>query len=145
MKFKTTKEPTEMERVMENIAQVEGEIQQRIFQLGQLYYEDHRNGSDAEEKYYTLIDLINKLDLNRVGFYKNKLRLEGQMMCENCGSVIPYGSMYCNICGKKADEKQETAGEDSAAAQSTLKCKACGAQLEEGSLFCVSCGAKVEA
>lgn len=139
------KEATEMDRVMENIAQSEAEIQQRIFQLGQLYYEDHKGKEkgDIEEKYFTLIDLINKLDLNRKGFFKNKLRLEGQMLCENCGSVISYGSVYCNVCGKKADERQE----DEAAASmddSGKRCSACGASLEEDSLFCTSCGAKVE-
>ena len=145
MKWMQPKEATEMDRVVENIAQSEAEIQQRIFQLGQLYYEDNKGKGkgDIEEKYFILIDLINKLDLNRKGFYKNKLRLEGQMLCENCGSVISFGSVYCNVCGKKADEKQEdetvTSADDSG-----KRCSACGASLEEDSLFCTSCGAKVE-
>lgn len=145
MKWMQPKEATEMDRVMENIAQSEAEIQQRIFQLGQLYYEDNKEKEkgNIEEKYFTLIDLINKLDLNRKGFFKTKLRLEGQMLCENCGSVISYGSVYCNVCGKKADEKQEdedvTSMDDSG-----KRCSACGASLEEDSLFCTSCGAKVE-
>lgn len=143
MKFRAmTKEPTEMDRVMENIAQVESEIQQKIFQLGQMYYEENKNNCEMEEKYFAIVDLINKLDFNRKGFYKNKLRLEGQMMCENCGSVIPYGSMYCSICGQKADEKQENAG--TVVNVEAVKCKQCGMVLEEGSRFCVSCGAKVE-
>lgn len=143
MKFRVgAKEPTEMERVKENIAKAESEIQQKIFQLGQMYYEENKNNSEIDEKYFTIVDLINKLDQNRKGFYKNKLRLEGHMMCENCGSVIPYGSMYCSICGKKADEKQENV--DTAESEGELKCKQCGMALEEGSRFCVSCGAKVE-
>lgn len=150
MKIKAlSKEPTEMERVMENITRVETEIQQKIFQLGQMYYEDNKDGGNTESKYFAIVDLINKLDLNRKGFYKNKLRLEGQMMCENCGSVIPYGSMYCNVCGKKADEKQENVNPSANVAADAnteaLKCKQCGAVLEPDSLFCVSCGAKVEA
>ena len=43
----TKKEPTEMERVTENIAQVEGEIQQKVYQLGQLYYEEHKTQSPS--------------------------------------------------------------------------------------------------
>ena len=31
-------------------------------------------------------------------------------MCANCGAVIPYGSIFCNICGKKASEKQKSEG-----------------------------------
>lgn len=140
--FKTTKEPTEMDRVMENIAQVEGEIRQKIFQLGQMYYENNKNNSEADKEYRDIVDLITKLNQNRIGFFKNKLRMEGQMMCENCGATIPYGSMYCNVCGKRADEKQndDNLPEDT----NTPRCVKCGAPLEEGSLFCTVCGAKVE-
>ena len=143
MKFlNNTKAPTEMDRVMENIAQVESELQQKIFQLGQIYYEDNKNNNDMEEKYFAQVDLINKLSMNRKSFYQNKLRLEGQMMCENCGSVIPYGSMFCNVCGGKVDEKQENA--TAMATSNELKCKKCGAVLDDDSVFCASCGSKVE-
>ena len=46
----TKKEPTEMERVTENIAQVEGEIQQKVYQLGQLYYEEHKADEAADSR-----------------------------------------------------------------------------------------------
>lgn len=142
MKFKmTAKEPTEMERVMENIARVEEEIQQRIYQIGQMYYDENKENSQIEEKYHAMVDLINKLDMNRKGFYKQKLRLEGQMMCENCGSIIPYGSMYCNNCGQRADEKQE--GASAPVNPSAVLCPSCGKELEAGSLFCVYCGTKI--
>jgi len=142
MKWLQSKEPTEMEQIMENITKLEVEIQQKFFQLGQLYYEDHKENGNPEENYGTIIDSIRKLDLNRKEFYKNKLRLEGQMLCESCGAIIPYGSVYCNICGKKADEKQ---GRESVKMSASVeKCKMCGAELETGSLFCTSCGSKVE-
>lgn len=137
----TKREPTEMERVTENIAQVEGEIRQKVYQLGQLYYEEHKDNEDTGSKYYSLVDAISKLEFNRMGFYKNKLRLQGQMMCENCGAVIPYGSVFCGTCGKKADEKQVGSGAEMPAGK---RCAACGAPLEADSLFCASCGAKVE-
>lgn len=130
-----TKEPTEMDMVMENITRTEEELQQKIFQLGQMFFEDHKNDNNSSDRYYGLIDQLNKLEQNRKGFYKNKLRLEGKMICENCGAVIPYGSIFCASCGKKADEKQEKTD--------VLKCAKCGAELEAGSQFCVSCGAKV--
>lgn len=135
-----TKEVTEMDRVMESIAQTEEDIRQKIFELGQKYYEENKDKKEIEAPYSKLVDQIIKLDQNRKGFYKNKLRLEGQMICENCGKIIPYGSVYCSECGKKADEKQESTGE----ADSGLKCKKCGTSLNPGSQFCVSCGAPVE-
>ena len=141
------KEPTEMDYIMASIAQVESEMQQRIFQLGQMYYEDYKNSSSLEEKYHDLVDLINKLDQNRKGYYKNKLRLQGQMMCESCGAVIPYGSVYCNFCGKKTDEKQVNTGTEDMnagmAAAEPARCPQCNEVLEPGSIFCASCGTRV--
>ncbi len=142
-----TKEPTEMERVDANIAQVQAEIQQRLLQLGQMYYEEHKNDENTGDKQWIIVDTISKLEHNRIGFQKNKLRLQGQMMCENCGAIIPYGSIFCNACGKKADEKQE-GGEASVPggveAPAGRRCAVCGAAMEEDSVFCTSCGAKAE-
>lgn len=103
--FNNAKEPTEMDRVMENISQTENEIRGRIYQLGEMFYQANKakNRGEIDEQYYAIIDLVNKLEHNRRGYYKNKLRLEGQMMCEHCGAVIPYGSMFCNVCGQRAD------------------------------------------
>jgi len=140
--FDTRREPTEMDRVMENLRQAEGELQQKIYQLGQMYYEDNKNTIDTESKYYALVDLITKIDENRKGFFRNKLRLEGQMLCENCNAVIPYGSMFCNHCGKKASEKEE--GAAPAAPVASNRCANCGEELEAGSMFCGACGTKVQ-
>lgn len=139
------RESPEMKMALENIMQVDGEIQQKIFQLGQAYYEKNKNKSDEEldDEYAHFVQFIRKLEENRKGYYKNKLRLEGQMICENCGSIISYGSVFCNHCGKKADEKSENA-ETSVKAADAAKCSQCGGILEEGSLFCTSCGAKAK-
>ena len=58
---------------------------------------------EIDEQYYAIIELINRLEQNRRGCYKNKQRLEGHMMCEHCGAMIPYGSIFCNICGQRAE------------------------------------------
>lgn len=131
----------EMKQIVENIARVEADIQEKIFQLGQMYYEKYKENREIEPDFYEQIDLITKLDENRKSFYMNKLRLEGKMMCANCGTVIPYGSIFCNICGQRADEKKE--GVSGPAEAGARTCSACGAQMEAGSLFCEKCGSKV--
>lgn len=135
-----TKEVSDMDRVVKSISQAEADLRQKIFQLGQTYYENNKDKKELEDPYAGLVDQITKLDQNRKGFYKHKLRLEGLMICENCGKTIAYGSVYCSECGKRADEKQE--GTDSA--EAGLKCKKCGSPLKPESLFCASCGARVE-
>lgn len=140
--FKRKQGNPEMRQVMENIAKVEQEIQEKIFRLGQIYYEENKNNKEIEPCFYDLIDLITKLDENRKSFYMNKLRLEGMTMCANCGEVIPYGSVFCNICGKKADEVQEY--DKGIEKNNVKKCMFCGAELEEGAFFCEECGRKIE-
>lgn len=131
---------SEMDRVMESITQTESELRQKLFQLGQTYYENNKDKKEIENPYAQMVEQITKLDQNRKAFYKNKLRLDGLMICENCGKTIPYGSVYCSECGKKADEKQES-GET---ADSGLKCKKCGHPIKQDSQFCASCGSPVE-
>ena len=104
---KQPQELAEIKRVAENMAQVEAQIQQKFTQIGQLFYMNNVNEQGVEGQYSELIDEIRKLDENRKGFYAHKLRLEGNMMCINCGEIIPYGSVYCSKCGKRADQKQE--------------------------------------
>ena len=59
----------EMRQVIENIASVEEEIQEKIFQLGQMYYEENKDNEEIEPDFYAQIDLITKLDENRKSFY----------------------------------------------------------------------------
>lgn len=131
----------EMRQTIENIAKIEEEIQEKIFLLGQMYYEKNKDNKEIQPDFYEQIDLITKLDENRKSFYMNKLKLEGKMMCANCGTVIPYGSIFCNNCGKRADEKQESGSGSKKAGVRT--CTVCGAELDEESLFCEQCGSKI--
>lgn len=130
----------EMLRVMENIAQVEAEEQEKIFKLGQMFYENHKNDMDLSEPYCSLVDIITKMEENRKGFVKSKLQLEGKMMCENCGSIIPYGSVFCGSCGKKADQKSDV----QTRTEERKTCSKCGGIMEEGMDFCVECGTKAD-
>ena len=102
--LKKANEPTELERTEQNIAQVEGEIQQRVYQLGQLFYEENKANENVDSKYYSLVDTIAKLELNRMGFYKNKLRLQGIAV-----QSFPTGVFSAAPAGKgQTNGKQET-------------------------------------
>lgn len=144
--FNQKKEPTEMERAIESLNAAEKNLQDKIYQLGQMYYMDNKDNKDIDPKYLAMVDLITKFDENRKGFYQNKLRLEGQMMCANCGAIIPYGSVYCSSCGKNATVKEEGSVPISpmSAPVEGKVCPKCGAAVEEGSLFCTTCGTKID-
>lgn len=141
--FNNSKELPEIDRIMENIAQIEGDMQKKFSQLGQIYYENNKNFPNLEHPYYELISQINQLSENKKNLYKSKLRLEGKMMCENCGKLNPFGSRFCNYCGKLAAERQE----NSFAAEITSNyktCNQCGTKLDASDVFCFKCGNNVE-
>ena len=94
---------SEVQRVQMNIAQCESGMQQKFLQIGQMFYAENKNNKAIDTKYAEIVDQITKLDENRKGFFNHKLRLEGNMQCMSCGQIIPFGSVYCAFCGKRAD------------------------------------------
>ena len=92
MKFFETapKESPEMRQAKENLAGAESALRESIFRLGQTYYMAHKD--DAAGDYADQVEMVRRQEENRRGFYQNVLRLEGKMMCENCGTIIPFGS-----------------------------------------------------
>lgn len=135
----TSKESPEMSQAKANLEDAETALRESIFRLGQTYYKENRTNAGCE--YAELVTLIGRQEENRRGFYQNVLRLEGKMMCENCGEIIPFGSAYCSACGNRPNAKPETSGAPDTA---VIKCKICGATVEQGSIFCPSCGNKMK-
>ena len=134
-------EMTELQRVAANLSMTDNQIAQKVSQLGQAYYTDHKDDGGAEEKYRSLMDDIRKLEENRKGFLEYKLRLEGNFMCVNCGQIIPLGSVYCAFCGKRADVRDESIPNAHVPGMQKV-CQVCGALVEDGNAaFCPSCGA----
>lgn len=95
----------ELEQAKRNLAQAENELQQKLLQLGQMYYVAHKDDTDTAE-FSDVVSMVKKLDSNRISFYQNYLRLQGNMMCIHCEAVIPYGSCFCNVCGKSTTEEK---------------------------------------
>jgi len=140
-------EPTELERVEANIAQVEAEMKQRMMQLGQMFYRDYQNRENVEADYKVIMDMIGKLDENRKGFYNHKLRLEGNMVCVNCGQIIPYGSVFCANCGKRADVKEDGAKDEiqTDGMPEEKVCSKCNTVFKNPEAkFCAVCGTPIE-
>lgn len=126
-----------IEAITDNIRKEEQRLQEKIFQLGQLYYLQHKNFTDEPEEYRNLINLITDSDQKRKALYQNKLHLEGKEMCMNCGSIVPYGSAFCCSCGKSIEKKEpdEVVG---------AVCMKCGKINPMESGFCSNCGAELE-
>ncbi len=63
------------------------------------------------------------------------------MTCKNCFEEIPEGSMFCPLCGAKAEELTPyEAPLEQTADPADVFCGNCGHRQEPGAQFCANCG-----
>jgi len=74
---------------------------------------------------------INANDLQHLDYEQDLPDEEHAGVCENCGTELAEGAMFCHVCGA------EVYG------MSPKACLECGAELPLGAAFCSSCGARV--
>ena len=119
------------------IADEEREITKIFEQLGKKYFEDHND----EEEYAELIETVNAC-YDKIKEYQDTVNeLQGIVICENCGSSVPSGAMFCPECGGKIEIKEEPEEEEKD--PDKLYCENCGAEITPGFKFCMACGTKV--
>lgn len=90
-----------------SIMQVDTQKKNMIFQLGEAYYKANKDNSDVDEAYKITIQNINTLEFNRKVWINRKMKLQGMRICEGCGNVLPYESVFCNRCGIKLEPVAE--------------------------------------
>lgn len=117
----------------------EKNISRLYFEIGQNYYERHKDDPEAEEleRIAAVNSTIEKLTICR----EQIKTLKGVEKCPSCGADVAQGSMFCNNCGTK----MPPAAMKTAPKAQGNACPTCGAVVPEGNLFCNSCGTKIEA
>lgn len=128
----------------QNLEMVDMELGRSFNTLGRMAYqmstEGHGRLSCTVPEYQALVSKLTQIKANREAYYSNFLQLQGLMECQSCGKQIPYGSVFCPQCGKKANEKVE----ENISPDSTAFCTACGASVSKSMAFCTSCGNKMK-
>ena len=132
-----------LEKARQNMLFMEQQFQNLCRSLGLLVYEKSEQGEENTPAYQELLHKIKRTKANHESFYANWLQLQGLMRCANCYKEIPYGSVFCSNCGKKAGVRE---GEESNAGAVVMAekehCQNCGAEMEADAAFCTSCGTK---
>ncbi len=115
----------------------EKSISRLYFEIGQSYYERHKDDPEAEEleRIAAVKDLNEKLFVCR----EQIKTLKGVEKCPTCGADVAKGSLFCNACGTKMPPAAVKT-----APKTQPSCPTCGAPVAEGNLFCNSCGTKLE-
>ena len=123
---------------LERLAQSKGEVQEKIdcllLELGRAYYERHTDDHQTElEEELTVI----RAAYGEIAQYQQETdEIAARQRCPACGTKLPEGSMFCNICGTKLSDAPSSTQE-----QAQKLCPKCNAILNPDDIFCASCGA----
>lgn len=98
---------SDAKRIEGSIMQVDTQKKNMIYQLGEAFYKANKDNAEVDEAYKLAVDNINTLEFNRKVWINRKMKLQGMRICEGCGNVLPYESVFCNRCGIKLEAVAE--------------------------------------
>ena len=126
----------EVNRLSGVISDHEKRISRLYFEIGQSYYERHKDDPEAEE----LERIAAITDTNeKIAVCRNQIKtLKGVEKCPNCGADVQNGSQFCNNCGTRMPPASMKT-----APKAGLTCPTCGTELESDAAFCFNCGTKL--
>lgn len=105
-------------------AELRGEINKKLKDLGALTYKVQVHGMDLSKEIAALVAEITDLKESLAVINEHIAASKNQRKCPNCDAVIPKNSLFCNICGAKlvndfteAKEEEPVVAEDITAEQ----------------------------
>lgn len=82
-------------------AELRGEINKKLKDLGALTYKVQVHGMDLSEEIAALVAEITDLKESLAVINEHIAASKNQRKCPNCDAAIPKNSLFCNICGAK--------------------------------------------
>ena len=122
-----------------SIADKKRQITKIYTEIGESYYNNHRNDVASEEQ--ERVDRINALNLEIEGLEDKIREVKGYVKCPGCGADVAPGMTFCNVCGTRVIPEEPAP----APAPAMKICPSCGASVPEGSAFCTNCGSRLDA
>ena len=120
-----TSSKNEAPSYLERLAQSRGEVQEKID-----HADDHQ--TEMEEHLAAIRDAYGEI----AQYQQQSDEVAARQRCPACGTKLPEGSMFCNICGAKLQDTPSSTQE-----QAQRLCPKCNAVLNPDDIFCASCGA----
>ena len=84
-------------------AEIRGEINKKLRDLGALTYKSQVHKTDLSEQISVLVAEITDLRENLNTINEHIASSKNLKKCPNCDAGVPKNSVYCNICGAKLD------------------------------------------
>lgn len=85
-------------------AEIRGEINKKLRDLGALTYKEQVHGIDLTIQVKQTIDEITELKDNLNIINEHIAASKNQKKCPQCDANVPKNSFFCNICGARLDE-----------------------------------------
>ncbi len=125
-------EMVESARLNGEISRLEADIEDIQFELGQAYFEAHKDDGTCEFGAYIqkILDCEREIRLRNERLLANK----GLMYCPNCDTVIGVDDEFCSKCGARLPQQ--------AIPDAQRPCANCGHLLTQEQEFCPQCGLK---
>lgn len=89
-------------------AEIRGEINKKLRELGALTYKSHMQNVDLSVEVNRLICEISELKDNLNAVNEHIAASKNLKKCPQCDSDIPKNSNFCNFCGAKVSESNFT-------------------------------------
>lgn len=107
-------------------AELRGEINKKLRELGALTYKSQTTTSDCSADITKIVGDITELKENLDTINQNIASAKNQKKCPQCGANVPKNSLFCNICGAKLEDEviadeDENLGADNSAQEVTVK------------------------
>lgn len=126
--------PSYLERLSQSKDKVQEQISGLLLELGRAYYESHVD--DHQTELEEQLTAIRNAYAEIAKYQQQSDEIAARQRCPACGTKLPEGSMFCNICGTKL-----AAAPGSTQEQAQRLCPKCGGALNSNDMFCASCGA----
>lgn len=86
-------------------AELRGEINKKLKELGALTYKAQVSSVDCSEDISRVVSEITELKENLDTINQNLASAKNQKKCPQCGANVPKNSLFCNICGAKLEDE----------------------------------------
>ena len=85
-------------------AEIRGEINKKLRDLGALTYKEQVHGIDLSGQVQQTVAEITELKDNLNIIKEHIAASKNQKKCPQCDANVPKNSVFCNICGARLDE-----------------------------------------
>ncbi len=103
---KKTSELTGIAKLKYAIHTCEQKLDKCFAEIGRLFYESQKEGTDHASEIATLIMQVEKLTSDLAINNAELMKLRKAVTCDSCGAEIAKECIFCPVCGKKMDEDE---------------------------------------